>query len=107
MELWFSGDLVLRLAQEGRIAIDEETADSLIEELTTTLNAVSMHATVLRAQLRPSWPTISKLYPAIAQLCAEALRQEHQSPGCTELALRELPKYIAALQVAKATFAVQ
>jgi hypothetical protein len=99
----FAGDVLLALAREGRLVLDADTADSLIKGLEEALDFARIRALGNHMRTSPSWSAITERFPGLDRLAVDAAFIEQMAPGRTERAVRELPKYIEALRLAKAS----
>jgi hypothetical protein len=96
----FAGELFLRLADQGRLVVDAERADRLIADLEGTMVLLAARLHVLRSwQRSPS--SLDDVDPALADTVVDALFADQLAPGRLERAVRELPKYLAALRIAR------
>jgi hypothetical protein len=91
----FAGDLFLTLAAEGRLVIDAEQADELLDGLTRTLAQVRARLRLVR--IWHELPHPAALTPALV----DAAFTDQLAPGRLEQAAHELPKYIAAVEAAR------
>lgn len=101
MRTGFAGDVVLGLAKAGVLVLEAEVADPLIVDLENALDVARVRAFGAELATSSSWAEISTRFPEFERLAVDAAFTEQVWPGQTELALRELPKYIEALQLAK------
>lgn len=89
----FAGDLLLRLAAEGRLVLDARQADALIAGLEETLARVQGRRALLAdGPLRAASDPVE---------VAAAEFAEAMAPGRLDDAAVELPKYIAAVRRAR------
>jgi hypothetical protein len=91
----FVGDLFLALAAEGRLVIDADRADALVDDLSQTLAQVQARLRLVR--IWHELPRPAPLTPALV----DAAFTDQLAPGRLEEAVRELPKYIEAVQAAR------
>jgi hypothetical protein len=97
----FAGELFLALATEGRLVVDSNRADRLIADLEQTLAVLRARLRVLEVWHQHPAPAIEKLPPEVADSIVDAVFAEQLAPGRLERAAEELPKYLAALKVAR------
>jgi hypothetical protein len=97
----FAGELFLALATEGRLVVDSGRADQLIADLEQTLAVLSARLRMLEVWHQRSVPAIEKLPLEVADPVVDAVFAEQLAPGRLERAAEELPKYLAALKVAR------
>ena len=102
----FAGETFLTLAGEGRLVVAPERADALIADLERTIAILTERLRVADHWRRNPESSLDTLPPALAETVVEAVFGEQLSPGRTERVVRELPKYIAALRVARENAAV-
>ncbi|MEV0395554.1 hypothetical protein AB0I07_20900 [Polymorphospora rubra] len=99
----FVGELLLALAAEGRLVLDAAQADEAIAGLERTLSEVRARLRIIRMwQCLPA-QRVDELPDDLAQDVIEAIFADQLAPGRLELAVVEIPKYIAALQRARET----
>jgi hypothetical protein len=97
----FAGELFLALATEGRLVVESDRADRLIADLEQTLAVLRARLRVLEVWHQHPAPAIEKLPPEVADSIVDAVFAEQLAPGRLERAAEELPKYLAALKVAR------
>jgi hypothetical protein len=97
----FAGDLFLKLAEQGRLVLDAEQADQVIADLEETMNLVNARVRLLQLWRRLSGPVLDDLDPDVERTVIDTVFAEQLVPGRLEEALRELPKYVEALKVAR------
>jgi hypothetical protein len=97
----FAGELFLALATEGRLVVESDRADQLIADLEQTLAVLRARLRVLEVWHQHPAPAIEKLPPEVADSIVDAVFAEQLAPGRLERAAEELPKYLAALKVAR------
>ncbi|SDM81574.1 hypothetical protein [Allokutzneria albata] len=96
-----SGDALLGLARAGRFVLDPAAADQAIAELERTLAVVGERVRRVRLARRTP-PGSARPWPEEEDdLVVEAVFAEQLAPGRMEWALRELPKYVAAMYIAR------
>lgn len=98
----FAGELMLTLADEGRLVLDARQADRAIAGLERTLSEVRARLRVIRIweQMPTGW--LDELRDDHADEVTEAVLTAQMAPGRLEQAAVELPKYIEALRRARA-----
>lgn len=98
----FAGELMLALADEGRLTVEADQADEAIAGLERTLSEVRARLRVIRIwqQMPAGW--VDELRDDLADEVAEAVLTDQMAPGRLEEALVQLPKYIEALRRARA-----
>jgi hypothetical protein len=99
----FAGELFLTLATEGRLVIDPGRADELIADLEQTLDVLRARLRVLEVWQHDPAPAIGKLPAEVAETVVDAVFADQLAPGRLARAAVELPKYVAALKVARRT----
>jgi hypothetical protein len=97
----FAGDLFLTLAAAGRLVVDPVRADALIADLQRTLDLIITRLRLVRIWQRLPEPAVDNLPAEFSQYVVDAVFVDQLAPGQLERAVRELPKYIEALQVAR------
>jgi hypothetical protein len=97
----FAGELFLMLATEGRLIVDEASAERMIAGLERTLTLVRARLRVTRIWYRQPAGRIEELLDVLAGDVVEALFTDQMAPGHLEQAAAELPKYIEALRRAQ------
>ena len=97
----FAGELFLTLAAEGRLVVDASQADEIIEGLERTLEMITARQRVLRIWQQLPGPVMDTLAPDMVQAVVDTVFVDQLVPGQLEQAVRELPKYIEALKVAR------
>jgi hypothetical protein len=97
----FAGELFLALAIEGRLVVESDRADQLIADLEQTLAVLRARLRVLEVWHQHPAPAIEKLPCEVADSVVDAVFAEQLAPGRLERAAAELPKYVAALKVAR------
>ncbi|BCY13381.1 hypothetical protein [Actinoplanes sp. L3-i22] len=97
----FAGELMLALADEGRLAVEAGQADAVIAGLERTLSEVRARLRVIRIwqQMPTGW--VDELRDDLADEVSTAVLADQMAPGRLEQALVELPKYIEALRRAR------
>lgn len=97
----FAGDLLLRLASDGVLVLAPEHADQLIAEITLTLDVVRARFGLLQLLCHcPTTPPEDSGH--LDQVLVDVAFTEQTAPGRLERAMLGLPKYIRALEIAKA-----
>jgi hypothetical protein len=96
----FAGELFLSLADQGRLVVDAERADRLIADLENTLVLLGARLHLLRSWQR-SPAAIDELAPEVVDSVVDAVFADQLAPGRLERAVVELPKYLAALRLAR------
>ena len=95
-----AGDLVLALAEAGRLVLDAAVADRVITDLEETIAKVDQ-----RLRLVDSWQQplarCDRSRLELTQNLVDALFVEQIAPGQLRDALVELPKYLAAIRIAR------
>jgi hypothetical protein len=95
----YAGDMLLALAVQGRLVLDEDEADEAIAGLERTLAVIDR-----RVRLLEQWRS-APVDPAhtshAEQGEIDALFGELVAPGQLRRALQELPKYVEAFRRAK------
>jgi hypothetical protein len=91
----FAGDLFRALAADGRLVIDADRADVLLDGLSQTLAQVEARLRLVR--IWHELPRPAPLTPALV----DAAFTDQLAPGRLEEAARELPKYIEAVRAAR------
>jgi len=99
----FSGELFRTLAEEGRLVVDDETADEVIGELQRTLASIESRLRMIRIWQHEATGRLTDLPGDLARTVVDAVFAEQIAPGRLELAAVELPKYIEAFQRARRT----
>jgi hypothetical protein len=97
----FAGDLFLMLAADGRLVLDADRADQVIAGLEATMNQVTSRVRLLELWRRLSGPVLDDLDADVERTVIDTVFAEQLAPGRLEEALRELPKYVEALKVAR------
>jgi len=97
----FAGELFLKLAAEGRLVVDDETADEVIAELQRTLSQIRSRLRVIRIWHRRPAGRLAELPDGVARDVVDAVFAEQIAPGRLERAEAELPKYIEAFRRAR------
>ncbi|WKU05747.1 hypothetical protein [Micromonospora sp. HUAS LYJ1] len=97
----FAGELLLALAREGRFVLDPAQADQTIAELERTLSAVRARLRILRIWQHAPTQRMDDIPDDLAPDVVDAIFADQLAPGRLELAVAELPKYIAALRQAR------
>jgi hypothetical protein len=100
-EDYFAGELFLTLATEGRLVVDSERADELIADLERTLAILQDRQRVLEVWQQHPAPAVEKLPPDLAETAVDAIFADQLAPGRLAEAVVELPKYVAALKLAR------
>jgi hypothetical protein len=100
-EDYFAGELFLTLANEGRLVVDSERADELIAELERTLDILQARLRVLEVWHQHPSPAVERLPAELAETAVDAVFADQLAPGRLAEAAVELPKYLAALKVAR------
>jgi len=96
-EQGFAGELFLTLATEGRLVLDPCAADDAIAGLERTLDVLLARLQLVRTWEHEPHPPAGDLAPGVV----DAVFAEQLAPGRIEQAVRELPKYIHALHLAR------
>ncbi|MDQ2588093.1 hypothetical protein CKY47_29840 [Saccharothrix yanglingensis] len=96
----FAGDLLLRLATDGRLVLEPAEADRVIAELERTLEEVTGRLRVVDLLRGTSLPALRRVHPELEQAVVDAVFDEQVTDGGLRRALDELPKYIEALRKA-------
>ncbi len=96
----FAGELLLRLADQGRFVVDAERADRLIADLKGTMALLAARLHMLRSWQR-NGTSIDDLEPAVADAVVDTLFADQLAPGRLERAAEELPMYLEALRIAR------
>jgi len=97
----FAGELFLTLATEGRLVLDEASADQIIAGLERTLALIRARLRVKRIWLQKPAGRVEELPDEIAQDVVDAVFADQMAPGQLEQAATELPKYIEAIRRAR------
>ena len=97
----FAGETFLMLAAEGRLVVGSEQADALIAGLERTLGVLRERQRLLDIWRRMPEKNVDNLPQDLAESVIHAVFDDQLSPGGTERATRELPKYVAALRMAR------
>lgn len=97
----FAGETFLMLAAEGRLVVGSEQADALIAGLERTLGVLRERQRLLDIWRRMPEKNVDDLPPDLAESVIHAVFDDQLSAGGTERASRELPKYVAALRMAR------
>jgi hypothetical protein len=97
----FAGETFLILAAEGRLVVGRERADALIASLERTLDVLHERQRLLEIWRRMPEKNVDDLPPDLADSVIHAVFDDQLSPGGLERAARELPKYVAALRMAR------
>lgn len=97
----FAGDLFLTLAAAGRLVVDPVRADALIADLECTLALLTTRLRLVQIWQQLPEPAVDKLPAEFSQSVVDAVFVDQLAPGHLERAVRELPKYIQALRVAR------
>jgi hypothetical protein len=100
-EVVYGGDLVLSLAEDGRLALGVAEADELIAGLEHTLMVLRLRECGMQVWQRPSWREVGECFPAVEQFVDDVAFVEQIEPGRLEAALRELPKYLEAFRIVR------
>jgi uncharacterized membrane protein YccC len=100
-EDYFAGELFLALANEGRLVVDSERADEMIADLERTLAILQDRLRVLEVWQQHPAPAVEKLPAEVAETVVDAVFADQLAPGRLAQAAVELPKYVAALKVAR------
>lgn len=98
----FAGEVFLALADSGRFVVDVDHADRLIADLELTLAILHGRLLVLDHWQRQPARSVDDLPPEVAACVVDVLFTSQLAPGRLERAIEELPKYVAALKVARA-----
>ena len=97
-ELHFSGDLLLELAEDGRLVLEESEADEIITGIERTMSVLRLRQQQLEAWRRSLRGVRDTHCLPVEQFVIDAVFAEQIWPGRTEAALRELPKYLEAFR---------
>jgi hypothetical protein len=97
----FAGDLFLTLAAEGRLVVDAVRADRLIDSLEQALALITTRLQVAQAWQQLPDASLDGLPTSLVQSVVDAVFVAQLAPGQLERTAAELPKYIAALRVAR------
>lgn len=97
----FAGELLLALADDGRLVLDPAHADEAIARLERTLSAVRARLRVIRLWQQTPTRQVDELPDELARYVVDAVFAEQLAPHRLELATVELPKYIEALRRAR------
>jgi hypothetical protein len=97
----FAGELLLALATEGRLVVDRARADQLIADVESTLAELHRRLGLLDRWWRGPAPTLDAVPADLAGTLVDALFADQIAPGRQQRAVQELPKYVAALKVAR------
>ncbi|MEU8662214.1 hypothetical protein [Actinoplanes philippinensis] len=100
----FAGEIFLTLANEGRLIVAPDEADSLIAGLEETIAILNQRLTLLDLWRRA--PGLDEMPPAVSGAMVDTVFADQLCPGRIERAARELPKYVAALRLARRELAV-
>ncbi|WP_433794809.1 hypothetical protein [Actinoplanes sp. CA-252034] len=100
----FAGEIFLTLANEGRLVVASEEADSLIAGLEETIAILNERLNVLDLWRRA--PRLDGRPSAVSGAVVDTVFADQLCPGRIERAARELPKYVAALRLARRELAV-
>ncbi|MET8759970.1 hypothetical protein [Lentzea sp. NPDC004782] len=100
-DVTYRGDLMLSLAEDGKLTIEVAEADELIAGIERTLSLLRLREWGLQAWRHPSWRECGGHDPSIEQFVVDAAFFEQVTPGGLEAALRELPKYLNAFRIAR------
>ncbi|GIF44556.1 hypothetical protein Axi01nite_88670 [Actinoplanes xinjiangensis] len=95
----FAGEIFLTLANEGRLVVASEEADSLIAGLEETIAILNERLSVLDLWRRT--PGLDRMPPVVSGAVVDTVFVDQLCPGRIERAARELPKYVAALRLAR------
>jgi hypothetical protein len=95
----FAGEIFLTLADEGRLVVASEQADSLIAGLEETIAVLNERLNVLDLWRRT--PCLDGMPLAMSGAVVDTVFADQLCPGRIERAARELPKYVAALRLAR------
>jgi len=97
----FVGELLLTLADDGRLVLDAVRADEAIARLERTLSAVRARLRVIRLWQQAPTRQVDELPDALSRYVVDAIFADLLAPDRLELATVELPKYIEALRRAR------
>lgn len=100
-DMTFRGDLVLSLAEDGRLMLGVAEADELIAGIENTLSLLRMREWGLQVWRQASWQERGGGNPSVEQFVFDAAFSEQIAPGRLEAALQELPKYLEAFRIAR------
>jgi hypothetical protein len=95
------GELLLTLADDGRLVLDAAHADEVIARLERTLSAVRARLRVIRLWQQAPTRRVEELPDELARFVVDAVFADQLAPDRLELATVELPKYIEALRRAR------
>jgi len=97
----FAGELFLLLATEGRLVLDEASADEVIAGLERTLALIRARLRVMRIWHQQPAGRVEELPDEVARDVVDAVFTDLMAPGQLEQAATELPKYIEAIRRAR------
>ncbi|WP_329791572.1 hypothetical protein V1227_06525 [Lentzea sp. DG1S-22] len=100
-DMTYRGDLVLSLAEDGRLTLGVAEADELIAGIEHTLSLLRMREWGLQVWRQSSWRGRAEPESSVERFVFDAAFSEQIAPGRLEAALRELPKYLEAFQIAR------
>ncbi len=92
----FAGELLKKLANDGRFVLDRTLADAAIGHLQNTLSLTQARLRMLRL-----WQQRRHSPEELTADVVDAIFVEQLAPGQLAEAVIELPKYIEALQLAR------
>ncbi|WP_231954409.1 hypothetical protein [Actinoplanes derwentensis] len=93
----FAGQLFLNLAREGRLVLDADAADELLARLERSLGTV-----LARLEAARRWNGCGHdRDPPLHDYVVDGVFIEQIAPGWLDQAADELPRYIAALRLAR------
>ena len=96
-----AGDLFRTLAEQGRLVVEADRADTLIRGLQQTLDVLTARLRLVRRWQAGPTPRLDDLPPRLAPAVVDAVFADQLAPGRLEHAVAELPKYIDALRLAR------
>jgi hypothetical protein len=96
-----AGELFLLLATEGRLVLDEASADEVIAGLERTLALIRARLRVMRIWHQQPAGRVEELPDEVARDVVDAVFTDLMAPGQLEQAATELPKYIEAIRRAR------
>lgn len=96
-----AGDLLLRLAAEGRLVLEPAEADRAIEGLRETLHVLADRVHVVDLLRGASLDDLHRDHPEVERAVVDAVFSDQVSGDGLRRALDELPKCIQAFEHAK------
>jgi hypothetical protein len=97
----FAGELFLTLAEQGRLVVEADRVDPLIAGLEDTVERVRARLRLVELWQSDIHPALDAFPADVAGQLVEAAFAEQCAPGQLRRAAEELPKYIAALRLAR------